>query len=216
MKSLKYYALTLSCVFIMNNAFAQEQSFEYQMTVTNLTNNQVFAPILMVSHQNSVRLFEAGEPASNGIAVMAEDGSPAAIVESFEGDERVRGAATSAGPLPPFASTTIRVPVNNGGRISVVSMLVNTNDAFLALNNIQAPVLGETLTFFALAYDAGTELNDELCGNIPGPACGGIGFSAEDGEGFVHIHRGMHGIGDLAADVYDWRNPVARITISRR
>ncbi|MCU7818248.1 MAG: hypothetical protein KZQ57_05120, partial [gamma proteobacterium symbiont of Lucinoma myriamae] len=38
---------------------------------------------------------------------------------------------------------------------------------------------------------------------------------AEDGEGFVHINRGIHGIGDLAADVYDWHNPVAKITITR-
>jgi hypothetical protein len=25
----------------------------------------------------------------------------------------------------------------------------------------------------------------------------------------------MHGIGDLTAAVYDWRNPVARISVSR-
>jgi hypothetical protein len=31
----------------------------------------------------------------------------------------------------------------------------------------------------------------------------------------VHIHRGTHGIGDLDADRYDWRNPVARITVTR-
>ncbi len=67
------------------------------------------------------------------------------------------------------------------------------------------------------------ELNDELCANIPGPPgiCGGVGPSPgenNDGdEGYVHIHRGMHGIGDpkLTADVYDWRNPVAKITVIR-
>jgi hypothetical protein len=31
----------------------------------------------------------------------------------------------------------------------------------------------------------------------------------------VHIHAGMHGIGDLDASVRDWRNPVAQVTIRR-
>ena len=65
---------------------------------------------------------------------------------------------------------------------------------------------------------------DELCANIPGPTCGGIGRSLDDdnAEGYVHIHRGIHGsnpsgnfVSDLAADVFDWRNPVAKITITR-
>ena len=54
--------------------------------------------------------------------------------------------------------------------------------------------------------------------HIPGPICGGAGLSPgenPDDEGYVHIHRGIHGIGDLNASVYDWRNPVARITVTR-
>jgi hypothetical protein len=31
----------------------------------------------------------------------------------------------------------------------------------------------------------------------------------------VHIHSGIHGIGDLRPEHFDWRNPVARITIRR-
>ncbi len=34
-------------------------------------------------------------------------------------------------------------------------------------------------------------------------------------EGYVHIHRGIHGVGDLVAAVHDWRNPVAKITITK-
>ena len=74
------------------------------------------------------------------------------------------------------------------------------------------------MTFFSPGFDAGSEPNDELCKNIPGPTCDGMGLSPGDNdgdEGYVHIHRGMHGIGDLAADVYDWRNPVAKITVTR-
>ncbi|MEZ5601637.1 MAG: hypothetical protein R3F36_12070 [Candidatus Competibacteraceae bacterium] len=52
--------------------------------------------------------------------------------------------------------------------------------------------------------------------SIPGPLCGGEGGSPNvGGEGFVHIHAGIHGIGDLNAADYDWRNPVATVTVER-
>jgi len=46
--------------------------------------------------------------------------------------------------------------------------------------------------------------------------CGGVGGSPGiGGEGFVHIHAGIHGIGDLLPARYDWRNPVAKVVIQR-
>jgi hypothetical protein len=38
---------------------------------------------------------------------------------------------------------------------------------------------------------------------------------APGGEGFVRISEGIHGVGDLPANLWDWRNPVAKITIRR-
>jgi hypothetical protein len=32
--------------------------------------------------------------------------------------------------------------------------------------------------------------------------------------GDVFIHAGIHGIGDLAPAQFDWKNPVAKITIT--
>ena len=69
---------------------------------------------------------------------------------------------------------------------------------------------------FSPAYDAGTEENDELCTSIPGPACGGTGLEASgNGEGFIHVHRGFFGIGDLEQAEYDWRNPVMAASFKR-
>ncbi len=34
-------------------------------------------------------------------------------------------------------------------------------------------------------------------------------------EDYVHVHAGIHGIGNLPAADRDWRNPVAQITIQR-
>ena len=38
------------------------------------------------------------------------------------------------------------------------------------------------------------------------------------GEGHIHIHAGIHGVGGsdgLAAEMYDWRDPVVEVTIKR-
>jgi len=71
--------------------FYRSRFSEYEVTITNLTYNQIFAPSLVVSHRRSISLFQVGEPASEGIAIMAEDGNVGAIVESVDGDRRVRG-----------------------------------------------------------------------------------------------------------------------------
>jgi hypothetical protein len=89
-------------------------------------------------------------------------------------------------------------------------MLAITNDGFVALNSVPA----RPGTYMIPVYDAGSEINDELAVNIPGP--GGEGYNSADGEGFVHIHAGIHGIGDLPEpENLDWRNPAAKITINR-
>ena len=98
-------------------------------------------------------------------------------------------------------------------------MLVNTNDAMIAIDSRPLPKWRHsTRTYNALGYDAGSEGNNEDCRFIPGPACpagSGNMRSTDDAEGFVHIHNGVHGIADLAADAYDWRNPVAKIHVKR-
>ena len=89
---------------------------------------------------------------------------------------------------------------------------------FFAVDGVEGPHGREVVTHYSPAYDAGTEANDELCTHIPGPptVCQGEGFNPSRGaDNFVHIHSGIHGIGNLSAARYDWRNPVARITIRR-
>ena len=100
-------------------------------------------------------------------------------------------------------------------------MLLPTNDGFIALNSVQAPKHG-SVTYYSPGYDAGSEANDDDCANIPGPTCGGTGLSAaaDTDEGYVHIHRGIQGgvtglLEGFENAVYDWRNPVAKITITR-
>ena len=105
------------------------------------------------------------------------------------------------------------------GLLTVVAMLLPTNDTFVALDGKKLPRHG-SVSYLVPAYDAGTEYNDQDCANIPGPLCGGEGYSSEVnnmGEGFVHIGNGFHDLGDdvLKPQRYDWNNNVAKITITR-
>ncbi|CAN0357919.1 unnamed protein product, partial [Laminaria digitata] len=65
---------------------------------------------------------------------------------------------------------------------------------------------------------AGTEKNNELCTHIPGPACADTdgNLEAGPGEGYIHAHRGVHGVsGELPSAKYTWLNPVAEVYIAK-
>lgn len=190
----------------------------YHVTITNLTNAVIFTPILVASQRRAVEIFELGAPASDELTAIAEGGNITGLAATLEADPHVVDVQDSGGPLMPGASVTVIVSAAHGARrISLASMMLPTNDGFIALDSVKAPKHGSK-TYFSPGYDGGTEPNDEWCMHIPGPICGGAGLSPGENpgdEGYVHIHRGIHGIGDLNASVYDWRNPVARITVTR-
>ena len=198
------------------NALADDDSNVYHVTITNITHSINFTPILVASHRKGVSLYELGSPASDELTAIAEGGDVAPLTAVLEADRRVAEVTNTGALLGPGESVTVSVSAKRGARhISLASMMLPTNDGFIALNSVKAPRRGST-TYYSVGFDAGTEPNDELCISIPGPTCGGEGPSPGiDGEGYVHINRGIHGIGDLAPDVYDWRNPVAEITITR-
>lgn len=194
----------------------------FEVTVTNLTRGQRFTPILVTSHRAGVRLFELGQPAGTQLATLAEEGNVAPLATLLDLSPDVLDVADSGGLLDPGASVTVRVQTRGEfNRVSVASMLIPTNDGFFALNGVAGPRGPDADTHFSPAYDSGSERNDELCASIPGPffaECGGPGGGgapADGAEGYVHIHAGMHGIGDMDPAQRDWRNPVARIVIRR-
>jgi hypothetical protein len=200
----------------------------FEVSITNLTYNQRFTPILVAAHQEGVKLFDLGRPATSQLRSLAEEGDVGPLKALLMADPRVNDAQNSP-PPPPLTNliapgATVRVIVEGGGRFdhfSVASMLIPTNDAFLALNGMPGPRgrSGE-VTYMVPAYDSGTEINNQLCASIPGPGypeCNGDGGGAQQGmgEGFVHVHRGIHMTGNFMPAGRDWRNPVARITIRR-
>lgn len=195
----------------------------FEVTVTNVTRGQQFTPILVASHRSGVRLFELGRPASPELQTVAEEGNVAPLTEALRALPGVLDVTNSGALLNPGASATIRVRTQGAfDHVSVAAMLIPTNDGFFALNGARIPRgHNPTQVLTSVAYDSGSERNDELCTSIPGPffvECGGPGGGAATAggeEGYVHVHAGIHGIGDFNEAQRDWRNPVAHITIRR-
>lgn len=186
----------------------------YEVTITNLTQAETFTPILVASSKKPVELFTLGSIASPELTDIAERGDVTNMTALIIANPDMVDIANSGGLLMPGHSVTVTVSAKGAKYISLASMLIPTNDAFFALNGVR--VKGKENVFWVPAYDAGTETNDELCEHIPGPDCGGTQLEpADTGEGYVYTHGGIHGIGDLAPETYDWRNPVAYVKVVR-
>ena len=193
---MKRHLLSLTTgLLLMTSVLAGETVFarEYEVTVTNLTRGQTFTPILVASHKEGASLLTLGNPASSELAILAEEGNTAPLTSLLSGMADVKDVADSGALLNPGASVTVSVQA--GGKfdhVSVAAMLIPTNDGFFALNGVMGPTGDKRLTFFSVAYDSGSERNDELCASIPGPnfvECGGPGGGAVvvgGEEGYVH------------------------------
>jgi hypothetical protein len=198
------------------NSWAGDDMVTYKITVTNLTPGQPFAPVMAASHRAGMSFFEAGEAPSDELAQLAEAGNGNPMAAKLLAMPGVSDAQVSTMGLTfPGKSTTLMITAKRGtDNVSVGSMLGATNDAFLAITDMDLPKGRHAVTYMADAYDAGSEDNDELAATVFG--AGGEGYSPTNfGEGFVHIHNGIHGISALPANIRDWRNPVAEIVIER-
>jgi hypothetical protein len=186
----------------------------YKVTVTNLTRGQVITPPVAIVHDDAYRLFDLGSPAIPELAALAEDGNAAPLRALLETDPSVLGTEMASSPVMPGATSIFEVTVHGPYRfLTVAGMLATSNDAFFAVRGESIPAAG-VRTVEAEAYDAGSEANLELCRDVPGPPCGNGGVRHTDGaEGYVHVHAGIHGIGDLVPAQHDWRNPVTEVRI---
>jgi len=196
------------------NAWAEDTSQTYEVTVTNLTRSINLTPILALSHNRNASVFTLGEQASDALADLAEGGATMPLQDLMMGTPAVLETTTTGGLLGPGESVVFEIDADSGHRLlSLVSMMLPTNDAFVAINGIKFPRNSRATVTYGIAYDAGSEMNDELCANIPGPTCGGAPFSEGQAEGFVYVSNGISGQGDLDAGVYDWNNPVISVSI---
>ena len=194
--------------------------FQYQITVSNITNAQPFSPIAVLLHDTG-EVWQFGQPASTMLEDLAESGDNNQILMS---DFAIVNA-TNGEILLPGMQTDIMVSTTESAAnyLSLATMLVNTNDAFTGLSRIDISNLSvdEMMKFRVAVYDAGTEGNSELAGTIPGPADGGEGFNqARDDIDYVARHPGVVSTDDgLANSVlnnqHKFDNPAMSVTIVR-
>lgn len=223
---LKLSVLSLPLFLSACNSSSSETIYHYDVTLKNTTNNQRFSPLVVFSHDANYNLWQAGEPASIGLEYLAEGGSNAQLITEVKATSYYLDHVTGSGAIGSgkMETVTISVKDNRLDRLSIASMLVNTNDAFTGLRDIPLDDLkiGETKTLNALAWDAGTEQNIEVAGSIPGPADGGEGFnrSRAGDVNFISVHKGVLSSDDgLTNSILDeshrFDNPVAQIIIKR-
>ncbi|QBY03239.1 hypothetical protein E2K93_02130 [Thalassotalea sp. HSM 43] len=195
-------------------------NFSYQVDVVNLTYAQPMSPVAVVLHDEG-QLWTLGESASMALENLAESGDGAMIMDL----DVVSVSAAGEGMLMPGMNQQITITTSAllPQKISLATMLVNTNDAFAGVNGLMIADLevGESISLVSGSYDAGTEANSETAASIPGPAGGGEGYNAiRDDVDFVAMHPGVVTMDDglmASALTFDHRfdNPTLRVTITR-
>lgn len=223
MKSqLKVVFIACLCFLSLSTSASQYQyygyhsSAQFKVTITNITKGISFTPLLAATHNHRASFFTVGEAASEEVSRIAEGGDISGLKALLDGSSNVLATANSEGLLNPGDSVELVIDGNRRNRlVSIVAMLLPTNDAMVALLGGKLPSHGK-VTYYLDAYDGGTETNDEYCANIPGPQCGGIPFSPEDsGEGYIYPSPGIHGEADLSEQAYEWKGAVAKVVIER-
>lgn len=205
------------------------------VTITNLTHATYFTPLLIAAHDNHSHLFQVGTAASTHLQAMAEGGD----IAGLETDLLAIGADVASNPaggvLAPGASTSANLDSSRtNSRLSLVAMLVPTNDGFVGLDSLVIPRRTGTYTYYLNAHDAGTEANDEIIngGGAPGVpgipvdpgahgGTGATGVIAAEFNTTVHIHRGIlgdtdpaGGMSDLDSRIHGWDNPIAKLVVT--
>ena len=220
---MKILPLTLamaSCLVFANVMAKDNRSNDlntYHLTITNTTLHHVITPPAVIAHNKHFKLFKIAEEASAELSVMAESGNVSPLLSSLENNPYVSAVMTSLDQTPPVIlpghSLTVEIKAPKKTYFTVAAMLATSNDAFTSVT-LKAPKKNRYSVAMGMTYDAGSEDNNELCIDIPGPPCGGTNAMIEgDGEGFVTIHNGVHGIGDLVPADLDWRGPTSMVRV---
>ena len=160
---------------------APAQAASLTVSITNLTAGFHFTPRLLVAHDLNAAntpLFVSGTPASDGLIAIAEGGNTGPLTDTLNTDASAQTNMTFGGLVGP-ASTSADYTFDSADHthLSLLSMMIPTNDAFVGLSNWKIPTEPGTYTVNINAYDSGSEANDEI-------NSGTTTLTVSDGEGF--------------------------------
>lgn len=171
---MKMSKIAISAILGMA-ASGYAQAVEVELSITNLTHANYMTPRLAIAHDATVDAFEVGTEASTALAWLAEAG---VIDDAQSADSSGQNFEAALGPvdtdngsntwhrfgglLAPSATLSYSFDTMDKPYLSLLTMLIPSNDAFAGLDSVAIPTEPGTYTYYLNAYDAGTELNDEL------------------------------------------------------
>jgi len=184
----------------------------FQVTVTNLTASQPMTAPVVALHDPAVNLFVVGETSSDAIRDIAETGDSSALV-AFAGDnpDFVSDAGVAGEtPVLPGTDVTINLTTTLEGQVlSVANMVICTNDGISGVDSMELPADNTPVTVTAVAYDAGTRVNEaDSTTFFPPPCRAGDTVPVreavvEDPRQPIVAHPGQTGVITLSEGV-DW------------
>jgi hypothetical protein len=232
----RLFSIVLISAGVLTTAAANAR--ELTVEITNLTNAVYFTPLLIAVHDRDTHLFQSGMAASENLQKMAEGGDISGLSTDVDTAGGIHVDDPAGGLLAPGATATSTLNAQGPRKthLSIVAMLLPTNDGFVGLESLAIPKAHGRYVYWLSGYDAGTEANDELITgggepNVPGiPAdpgenngLNGTGAAGPDENPNVHIHRGVlgdtdpaGGSSDLDTTIHRWQNPVAKVVVSVR
>ncbi len=204
----------------------------FEVTLTNMTLAQPMSPVAVMLHRDGFNSFIDGQTASVGLELLAEGGDNTDVLAEVEATAEHLASGSTTGPIPPASiaepiTLTLTEDQLDDVRLSVITMLVHTNDAISGVNGVDISNMaaGDSIALTGPTWDAGTESNDELGANIPGPDFDGEGFNGARDDLFdrVRIHSGVVSNASLEAglatssleDRHRFDNPAIKIVVSR-
>ncbi len=215
-------------------------ALEVEVTIENLATDGGLAqtPFWVAIHEGNFEVARANASASGfgGLELIAEEGDASELAQRFAVESG--GVATLVTAPSGFAGAPVFEPgevessilevfdTNENRFFSFASMIIPSNDAFIANLNPRAYELFDTNGFFtgkrtitifgSDIWDAGTEEN--LVGG--GAAFSAVGGTSTDENGVIRRHSGLDEFigtalptGENLLSAFSGRTPLARITI---
>ncbi len=204
------------------------ESEMFEITLTNLTmgeagmGGQILSPPIFAAHPAGINIAPVGEAPSEALIALAENGDTSGLAEIA--DAAHANIAMAKDVVPPGGSVTVTITADMvNSSLSVASMLVSTNDAFIAATDValfDADGMAVSAEIELMAYDAGSEDNTEAASDIPGPLGLDPAVDPEGSnervptvDGVIASHAGIQGGGDVS-EAFAWSEPTAMLTIT--
>ena len=135
-----------------------------------------FSPGVVVVHTDKGPIFNAEKKdRGQGLEAQSEDGDPSMLAKSLQGGKGIKSVAvfntpvgaSAPGPITPSAAYEVTISAMPGDRLSLTTMMGQSNDWFYApaesgipLFKNGKPISGD-ITSQIILWDAGTEVNQE-------------------------------------------------------